>query len=70
MHAIILDKNDSTLSDEYLIEGDDDFGEVELKAKSLAQSGTDCCIKWFRDADGQEAFWGPQGACLGAYWYQ
>lgn len=55
--------------DGFEIQSDSDFDAVELAAKTSAQSGTRCYIRWSRDSDGQRAYWGPSGACLEAYIY-
>jgi hypothetical protein len=68
IRAIVLDVNQEPISDEITVLGDN-FDAAEQAAKTAAQSGTKCCIRWRRDSDGQGAFWGPHGASLDPHWY-
>jgi len=59
------------ISKEIEIHGDDSslWGEIEKGVEEIAASGTVCCIKWYRPADGQLGYWGPHGASLKPHWY-
>lgn len=67
--AAIYNTNMQIVSDSYAIHGDD-FAALERKARKIAKAGTECCIRWTRDNDGQSGYYGPQGASITAYWYK
>jgi hypothetical protein len=65
IYATVYDTQDAPISATFAIR-DDDFSEAERLA---AASGTKCCIRWYRDEDGQGAYWGPKGTTFRPYWY-
>lgn len=54
---------------DYQIDTDDEFAVVEREAQRLAARGIVVAIQWYRDDDGQTAYWSPSGATLRPYWY-
>lgn len=67
--ATIYNADMEPLTDGVEVSEDAEFNVVAAQATELAAAGTKCCIRWSRDSDGQTAYWGPKGACLGPHWY-
>lgn len=65
----IFDRDGAPLSGDVEIESDAGFAAIERSARAIADSGTACCIAWYRDEDGQRAYWGPSGASIAPQWY-
>jgi len=68
--ATICNENMTALTDRFIVSHNVEFDAVEMQAKKIAAEGTKCCIRWFRDNDGQVAYWGPAGAIFQPHWYK
>jgi hypothetical protein len=64
--AYLINKIGDIVSDEYMINDDDEFRDLIQIAKNCNET---VAIKWQRSTDGQVAYWSPNGASLAPHWF-
>lgn len=66
IYAYLENRNEDPISDDYLIQNDNAFEEVETIAKAKNEI---CCIKWYRSTDDCTAYYTPSGVSFQPFWY-
>lgn len=65
IYATLYNRNGDPVGNDEQIENDTQFEILERKARKVGG----VCIAWYRDTDGQSAYWGPGGARFDRYYY-
>lgn len=63
--ATLVDRDFSPLGDDFVVI-DDDFSEVVKAAKAAGQP---CFVRWVRESDGQQGFYGRRGRSMRPQWF-